>query len=59
MEKKEYIAPRCEIIEMENAQMLCASNGDNVLNVYGDITDEDAKMSNGRRGTWGNLWKYE
>ena len=59
MEKKEYIAPRCEIIEMENAQMLCASNGDNVLNVYGDITDEDAKMSNSRRGTWGNLWKYE
>ena len=54
MEKKQYIAPQMEIAELEVVEMLAAST--KVFNIFGDTTDEDAWMSNDRRGTWGNLW---
>ena len=51
MEKKKYIAPAMEIAEIEMVSMLAASIG-----VSDDTTDNDAVMSNRRRGKWGNLW---
>ncbi|MBR4312256.1 MAG: hypothetical protein IKT86_02820 [Bacteroidaceae bacterium] len=51
MEKKKYIAPAMEIAEFEMVSMLAASIG-----VSDETTDDDAVMSNRRRGTWGNLW---
>lgn len=46
--KKEYIKPEMEetLIESE-VLMLSASNGP---------ADDSEVLSNGRRGTWGNLW---
>lgn len=54
MNKKIYIAPAMEIVEIEMVTMLAAS----VL-VSDTPTDDDAVMSNRRRGTWGNLWATE
>ena len=51
MKKKIYIAPAMEITEIEMVTMLAAS----VL-VSDKLTEDDAVMSNRRRGTWGNLW---
>ena len=51
MEKKKYIAPAMEIAEVEMVSMIATSIG-----VSDETTDDDAVMSNGRRGTWGNLW---
>ena len=51
MEKKQYIAPQMEIAEIELVTMIAMSVG-----VSDTPTDDDAVMSNRRRGTWGNLW---
>ena len=51
MEKKQYIAPTMEIAEIEMVSMIAASVG-----VSDETTDNDAWMSNDRRGSWGNLW---
>ena len=56
MEKKEYIKPSAEVIEIDATQMLCASNE---FGITDEITKEDADLSNGRRGQWGNLWYTE
>ena len=52
MEKKEYIKPSAEVIEMEPTTMIAASAGD-IPVVEGSGKDQ---LSNRRRGTWGNLW---
>ena len=54
MNKNIYIAPAMEIVEIEMVTMLAAS----VL-VSDTPTEDDAVMSNRRRGTWGNLWATE
>ena len=51
MEKKEYITPETEVIELEPTSMIAASIG-----VSDETTDDGAVMSNGRRGNWGDLW---
>lgn len=51
MEKKKYIAPAMEIAEVEMVSMIATSIG-----VSDETTDDDAIMSNDRRGEWGNLW---
>ena len=51
MEKKKYIAPVMEIVELEVTTMLAASIG------FGEEgKDADDAWTNRRRGTWGNLW---
>ena len=55
MEKKKYITPECEIIELEGAVYMQAGSFDVGL---GDQEDENdpGNMSNRHRGEWGNLW---
>ena len=43
-----------EIAEIELVTMIAMSVG-----VSDDTTEDDAVMSNHRRGTWGNLWADE
>lgn len=52
MEKKAYIKPSAEVIEIDTVQMLAASAEDI------PVVDEGGTeiLSNDRRGTWGNLW---
>lgn len=53
MEKKPYITPEMEVITIETSHMLTASDS---VGVFDKPTEDDAVMSNRRRGTWGNLW---
>ena len=57
MNKKEYIAPEVEIVEIAVVEMLAGSSFNG--SVSDDETDEDAWMSNDRRGSWGNLWNTD
>lgn len=54
MKKKEYIAPVCEVVEMEfESQILAASNDI----PFDPKDDEDVEAHTNRyRGEWGNLW---
>ena len=54
MKKKAYIAPQMEVIEIDTVQMLAASAED--IPVVGEGGGGTEILSNGRRGTWGNLW---
>lgn len=51
MEKKEYIKPEIEVIEIESVEMMAGSL------VFNDKeVDTGSQLSNDRRGKWGNLW---
>ena len=54
MEKKEYIKPSVEVIEMDTAQMIAASAED--IPVGGDGQGGGDALSNRHRGKWGDLW---
>ena len=57
MEKKEYIAPECEIIEMEGAVYMLDTSFDVGLGEdKEDENDSGSLGSNRHRGEWGNLW---
>ena len=58
MEKKKYITPECEIVEMETVYMSSTSfkvetGGDGSVEEDNDVNDMG---SNRHRGEWGNLW---
>ena len=50
MNKKAYITPEMEVMNVETVEMIAAS----VMS----INDEEAEtqLGAGRRGSWGNLW---
>lgn len=58
MNKKAYIAPAMEAMNVETVEMI-ATSGTNSVGVSNDTTDDDAVMSNNYRGSWGNLWNKE
>ena len=49
MNKKIYVAPCNKVIDSEAAEML-ASSKDNSFDVSGEVTTDDASMSNTDRG---------
>ena len=53
MEKKEYIAPECEIVELEGAVYMQAGSFEGEL---GDDLEYGTTETNRHRGEWGNLW---
>ncbi len=63
MEKKIYIKPEMEVIEMEiQSPMLSGSDQDvNLEFGFGEVDSEKDQLSVGRtrRGKWGNLWYTE
>ncbi|MBQ2969462.1 MAG: hypothetical protein IJE15_03615 [Bacteroidaceae bacterium] len=56
MNKKAYIKPSTEVLVMETLQVMAASGEPRIAT--GNATGDDA-LSNGRRGTWGDLWGGE
>lgn len=54
MNKKAYITPAMEVINIETVEMMAASLGINEKTV--DTSAEGVQLSHGQRGTWGNLW---
>ncbi|MBQ2970568.1 MAG: hypothetical protein IJE15_09325 [Bacteroidaceae bacterium] len=58
MNKKTYITPAMEAMNIETVEMMAASIGTNIdgLSVGGDAEEGDVAGSRGRRGSWGDLW---
>ena len=64
MEKKTYIKPEIEVVEMEiESPMLTGSQDDEIHINFGEdlVETEKDQLSIGRtrRGKWGNLWYTE
>ena len=51
MEKKEYISPVAEIVEVGTLNMLALSKES------GEQMDDEDQMSNEFRGDWNNIWE--
>ncbi|MBR6602329.1 MAG: hypothetical protein IKK87_10915 [Bacteroidaceae bacterium] len=58
MDKNAYIAPAMEETNIETVEMMATSSADTFF-ISDDITEDDARMGRGRRGSWGNLWNGE
>ena len=54
MEKKEYIAPECEVVELEIVSMIAGSFTEGSGEI--DKNDPNDQGANRYRGQWGNLW---
>ena len=54
MEKKSYIKPAMEITLLEGEVLMQPASAPGI--VEGDEATDGEVLSNGRRGTWGNLW---
>ena len=52
MEKKEYMTPVMEAMDIAPVEMIAAS-----VKISDEVTEADADMAGGRRGTWGNIWE--
>ena len=52
MDKKAYIAPEMEVMNVETETMIAMS-----VVVDGEGQDDVVTSSRGRRGSWGNLWE--
>ena len=52
MEKKKYIAPNCEVVELGIVSMIAGS----VTETPGNKDENFELESNRHRGQWGNLW---
>ena len=53
MNKKAYIAPAMEVVNVETVEMIAAS-----MRMYDETVDTASEqLGTGRRGSWGNLWE--
>lgn len=61
MDKKSYIKPMIEVVELESKPLMYIGSVDeNDLALKNDrFVTEDEQMARGRRGKWGNLWYEE
>ena len=57
MNKKAYIKPSAEVIEIDVISMIAAS-AENIT-IGGDGQGGGDALSNNRRGEWGNLWNSD
>ena len=54
MEKKSYIKPTMEITLLEGEVLMQPASAPGI--VEDEFASGEDALSNGRRGTWGNLW---
>ena len=56
MNKKAYITPAMEVMNVETVEMIATS-----LAMFSDdefdTSTEGGQLAGGRRGSWGNLWE--
>ena len=54
MNKKEYMIPTCEVVELEMVSMIATSPN---IGTGGDWEENEQPLdANRHRGEWGNLW---
>ena len=55
MNKKAYITPAMEVMNVETVEMIATS-----MNLYDtdtvDTSEDGVQLGTGRRGSWGDLW---
>ena len=56
MNKKAYITPEMEVMNVEVEEMI-ATSGVLGISIDEEGANEVVTDSRGRRGTWGNLWE--
>ena len=58
MEKKSYIKPEMQVMEMEMESVLMSMSAPSLPGTSwgGDSDGEIEAQTNDRRGSWGNLW---
>ena len=52
MNKKAYITPAMEVMNVETVEMIAAS----VMSLNDEEVEVTEQLGVGRRGSWGNLW---
>lgn len=59
--KKRYIIPEMEVVEIEIESLMVAGSDEEVdgeIEIEEELADPDLEvLTNKRRGEWGNLWK--
>ena len=53
MNKKAYITPAMEVVNVETVEMIAAS----VMSLNEEEVEVASQLGAGRRGSWGNLWE--
>ena len=56
MNKKEYMIPTCEVVEMETSVSILSGSTPKVDVELGDDLEYGTTETNRHRGEWGNLW---
>ncbi len=57
MNKKKYVAPFVEVLEMESSTLMSASDGRTVGYDKEYASNKHEALAGERRGTWGDLWE--
>ena len=55
MKKKEYLSPKCKVVNIEFSQMLASS----ITGSAPDSDDSECGAPMHRRGDWGNLCEHK
>lgn len=57
MNKKEYMIPTCEVVEMETSVSILSGSTPKVdVELGDDLENGSTQDANRHRGEWGNLW---
>ena len=59
MDKKSYIKPMMEVVELESKALMSIGGSVDVALRNDDFVTEEEQLARGRRGKWGNLWYEE
>lgn len=60
MDKKSYIKPMMEVVELESKALMSIGGSVDDLALRNDrFVSEEEQLARGRRGKWGNLWYEE
>jgi hypothetical protein len=59
MDKKSYIKPLMEVVELESKALMSIGGSVDDLALRDRLVTEEEQLARGRRGKWGNLWYEE
>ena len=57
MNKKTYVIPAAEVVEIEGTMLMAGSDGRTIGYTEKEASNEHEALAGERRGGWGNLWK--
>ena len=57
MNKKSYVTPLTEVVEMESTTLMAGSDAHTMGYTDQEASNEHEALAGERRGRWGNLWE--